>query len=311
MLSRVADSLYWMSRYMERTDGILRMLKMNYAFSQDDTSDFTWRPVLKTFSFLDDSEIAKIEDNSRAVLHFMVIEKENPNSVVNMVTRARENARAVQDHITKEVWQCFNEFYHLVRDEKLENTLKHDDPISVLDALIRQGMLYYGTTDITMARGEGLCFMNIGKYLERAIQSADILEVKFSDLGYDLDKTIDTTYWKYFLLSISGYELYLKNYRSGFEARNILDQVIFNANFPRSVEYSVSRAQRYFDRLKNDRNLENFNKINVIMGRLRSSVQYSNVEMITEEGIDTYLKRIHQDLYTIGNLLNKHYFAYS
>ncbi len=311
MLSRVADSLYWMSRYMERTDGILRMLKMNYAFSQDDSSDFTWKPVLKTFSFLEDEEIAQLGNNSREVLHYMVIEKENPNSVVNMVTKARENARSVQDHITKEVWQCFNEYYHIVRDEKLEKMVKYDDPISVLDILIRQGMLYYGTAEITMARGEGLCFMNIGKYLERAIQSADILEVKFSDLGYKLDKTIDTTDWKYFLLSISGYELYLKNYRSGFEARNIIDQVIFNPNFPRSVEYSVSRAQRYFDRLKNERNLENFNKISLIIGRLRSSVQYSNMEMIIEEGIDNYLKRIHQDLYTIGNLLNKHYFAYS
>jgi uncharacterized alpha-E superfamily protein len=311
MLSRVADSLYWMSRYMERTDGILRMLKMNYAFSQDDSSDFTWKPVLKTFSFLEDEEIAQLGNNSREVLHYMVIEKENPNSVVNMVTKARENARSVQDHITKEVWQCFNEYYHIVRDEKLEKMVKYDDPISVLDILIRQGMLYYGTAEITMARGEGLCFMNIGKYLERAIQSADILEVKFSDLGYNLDKTIDTTDWKYFLLSISGYELYLKNYRSGFEARNIIDQVIFNPNFPRSVEYSVSRAQRYFDRLKNERNLENFNKISLIIGRLRSSVQYSNMEMIIEEGIDNYLKRIHQDLYAIGNLLNKHYFAYS
>lgn len=311
MLSRVADSLYWMSRYMERTDGILRMLKMNYAFSQDDSSDFTWKPVLKTFSFLEDEEIAQLGNNSREVLHYMVIEKENPNSVVNMVTKARENARSVQDHITKEVWQCFNEYYHIVRDEKLEKMVKYDDPISVLDILIRQGMLYYGTAEITMARGEGLCFINIGKYLERAIQSADILEVKFSDLGYNLDKTIDTTDWKYFLLSISGYELYLKNYRSGFEARNIIDQVIFNPNFPRSVEYSVSRAQRYFDRLKNERNLENFNKISLIIGRLRSSVQYSNMEMIIEEGIDNYLKRIHQDLYAIGNLLNKHYFAYS
>jgi uncharacterized alpha-E superfamily protein len=296
---------------MERTDGILRMLKMNYAFSQDDSSDFTWKPVLKTFSFLEDEEIAQLGNNSREVLHYMVIEKENPNSVVNMVTKARENARSVQDHITKEVWQCFNEYYHIVRDEKLEKMVKYDDPISVLDILIRQGMLYYGTAEITMARGEGLCFMNIGKYLERAIQSADILEVKFSDLGYNLDKTIDTTDWKYFLLSISGYELYLKNYRSGFEARNIIDQVIFNPNFPRSVEYSVSRAQRYFDRLKNERNLENFNKISLIIGRLRSSVQYSNMEMIIEEGIDNYLKRIHQDLYAIGNLLNKHYFAYS
>jgi len=311
MLSRVADSLYWMSRYMERTDGILRMLKMNYAFSQDDTTDFTWKPVLRIFSFLTDDEIAKLENNSRQVLHYMVIEKENPNSVVNMVTKARENARSVQDHITKEVWQCFNEFYHVVRDEKLEYMVKYDDPITVLDTLIRQGMLYYGTAEITMARGEGLFFMNIGKYLERAIQSADILEVKFSDLEYDLDKTIDTTYWKYFLLSISGYELYLKNYRSGFEARNILDQIIFSGNFPRSVEYSVSRVQRYFDRLKNDRNMDSFNKINVMIGRLRSNVQYSNVEMVTEEGPEKYLKRIHEDLYSIGNLLNKHYFAYS
>src|SRR3954471_23151095 len=101
MLSRVADSLYWMSRYLERTDGILRMLKINYASSQDDSNDFTWRPVLKIFSHLDDEDISKIEKNSREVLKFMVVDKENPNSVLNMVTRSRENARSVQDHITK------------------------------------------------------------------------------------------------------------------------------------------------------------------------------------------------------------------
>src|SRR6266702_3805472 len=99
MLSRVADSMFWMSRYIERTDGILRMLKINYTSSQDQYGEFTWRPVLKIFSFLDDDEIAKIERNSRVVLHFMIIDKENPNSVVNMVTKSRENARSVQDHI--------------------------------------------------------------------------------------------------------------------------------------------------------------------------------------------------------------------
>jgi uncharacterized alpha-E superfamily protein len=213
MLSRVADSLYWMSRYMERTDGILRMLKINYASSQDDSNGFTWRPSLKVFSFLEDEEIAKLEKSNREVLQFMVVDKDNPNSVVNMVTKSRENARSVQDHVTKELWQCLNEFYHIVRDEKLARALRTEDPITVLDALIRQGILYYGTAEITMSRGEGMCFMSIGKYLERAVQSADILDVKFSELSYDLDKTADTTYWKYFLLSISGYELYLKNYR--------------------------------------------------------------------------------------------------
>src|SRR5277367_172029 len=135
MLSRVADSLFWMSRYIERTDGILRMLKINYASSQDNTNEFTWRPVLKIFSFLEDVEIAKIEKNSRAVLQFMVVDKDNPNSVVNMVTKSRENARSVQDHITKEVWQCLNEFYHLVREERLSELLQSEDPVTVLDSL--------------------------------------------------------------------------------------------------------------------------------------------------------------------------------
>ncbi len=311
MLSRVADSLYWMSRYMERTDGILRMLKINYASSQDDSTDFTWRPTLKVFSFLEDDEIAKLEKNNRAVLQYMVVDKENPNSVFNMVTRSRENARSVQDHITKELWQCLNEFYHIVRDEKLTRALKTEDPITVLDALIREGILYYGTAEITMSRGEGMCFMSVGKYLERAEQSADMLDVKFSELAYDLDKTTDTTYWKYFLLSISGYELYLKNYRTGFEARNILDQIIFNVSFPRSVQYSVMQVHRYFERLKSERNLESFEKINFMIGKLRSSIHFSNVQMISEEGLHNYLEKIHEDLFSIGQLLNEHYFAHS
>ncbi len=311
MLSRVADSLFWMSRYIERTDGILRMLKINYASSQDNTSEFAWKPVLKIFSFLDDAEIAKLEKNSRAVLQFMVVDKDNPNSVLNMVTKSRENARSVQDHITKEVWQCLNEFYHLVRDEKLSRLLKSEDPITVLDALIRQGTLYYGTTEITMSRGEGMCFMNIGKCLERAIQSADILQVRFNDLSLEEERMTDPSYWKYFLMSISGYELYLKNYRSGFETKNILEQIIFNINFPRSIHYSVLQVSRYFERLKNDRNLDSFEKINFMIGKLKSNIQFSNVDMILQEGLPVYLDRVHHELFAVGNALNQHYFAYS
>src|SRR5260221_4182581 len=151
--------------------------------------DVTRRLALRIFSFLGEEDIARLEKNSRAVLLYMVIDEDNPNSVLNMVTKSRENARAVQDHLTKELWQCLNEFYHIVRDEKLIHTLKSEDPITVLDGLIRQGLLYYGTSEITMSRGDGICFMKIRTYLEQAIQSADILDVKFSDLSYDLEKT--------------------------------------------------------------------------------------------------------------------------
>src|SRR6185295_11734761 len=147
MLSRVADSLFWMSRYMERTDGMLRMLKVNHHSSQDDRDDFTWRPVLKIFSTLSEEEIVGIERNGRKVLQYMVVDRENPNSVLNMVTIARENARSVQDNITKELWQSLNEFYHAMRNEKLEVALQYEDPLTVLDSLVRQGMLYYGVAD--------------------------------------------------------------------------------------------------------------------------------------------------------------------
>jgi uncharacterized alpha-E superfamily protein len=194
MLSRVADSLFWMSRYMERADGILRMLKINYASSQDDIQEFSWKPVLKIFTFLKEEEAEVLAKNTRGVLLFMVTDKDNPNSVLNIVTQARENGRSVQDHITKEMWQCLNDFYHTVRQEKLIDLLQREDPVTVLDTLIKEGLLYYGTTDVTMARGEGNSFINIGKLLERAIQSADILDIKFSDLNYELDKPADTTY---------------------------------------------------------------------------------------------------------------------
>ena len=311
MLSRVADSLYWMSRYMERTDSIMRMLKTNYASSQDTVQEFTWKPVLRIFTYLDEEGIANIENDTSLVLQYMLANKENPNSVYNMVVRSRENARSVQDHITKELWQCLNEFYHLIKEDRLSIILQYDDPVTSLDNLIRQSMLYYGTSESTMFRGEGFSFMNMGRYLERAIQSVDILDVKFSDLSYDMEKTADIMYWKHLLLSISGYALYLKTYRSAFEARNVIDQVIFNTSFPRSVSYSVNSMQKYFERLGNDVNAEGYKAINFKLGKLRSKIQYSNLQHVSEVGLHNFLTSLNEDLHGIGNALNQYYFAYS
>jgi uncharacterized alpha-E superfamily protein len=310
MLSRVADSLYWMSRYMERTDGILRMLKINYASSQDDASESSWKTVLQIFTYLEGEHAAGLSLQPRAVLQYMVTEKENPNSVLNIVTRARENARGVQDHITKELWQCLNDFYHTIREDRLSDWLNREDPITILDALIKQNTLYYGTVDITMARGEGYSFINIGKYLERGIQSADILDIKFSDVKYDIAAT-DTVYWRYLLLSISGYELYLKTYRSGFEAKNVVEQIILNRDFPRSVIYSINQLQRYFERLKNERYTESYRKIEFMIGRLKSRVHYSTVDSVLQQGLHEYLHEVKKEFYTIANTLNQNYFAYT
>lgn len=296
---------------MERTDGILRMLKINYASSQDDTQEFSWKPVLKIFTFLGDAEANLLAHDTRAVLQFMLTGKDNPNSVLNIITLARENGRSVQDHITKEMWQCINDFYHIMRQNKLAESLQQEDPITILDNLIKQGLLYFGTTDVTMARGEGNAFINIGKFLERAIQSTDILDVKFSDKNYEMDKITDTTYWKYLLMSISGYELYLKTYRGGFEAKNVVEQIVLNEQFPRSVIYSINQLHRYFERLKSERNQAEFEEINFKIGKIKSEVKYSTADSIISEGLHLFLNDTKKSLFEIGHKLNQHYFAYA
>jgi uncharacterized alpha-E superfamily protein len=311
MLSRVAASFYWLSRYIERSDGMLRMLKINYASSQDTVQEFTWEPVIRIFAGLEDDASTRLENDSRAVLKYMVTGKTNSNSVLNIITLARENARGVQEHITKDLWQCLNEYYHTVKDSRLEKALQREDPIGILDILIKQVMLYYGTVEITMERGEGRSFMNIGKYLERAIQSVDILDTKFGSIDDNPDLLTDTTYWKHLLLSLGGYELYLKTYREGFEAENILEQVVLNNDFPRSVIYSVNNIHRYFERLKNDSNVDDFREMSFQIGRLQSRIKYSSVKSIREEGLHTFLTQIRSELYGIGNKLNEYYFAHS
>ncbi|SEN20512.1 Uncharacterized conserved protein, Alpha-E superfamily [Mucilaginibacter gossypiicola] len=311
MLSRVAASFYWLSRYIERSDGMLRMLKINYASSQDTVQEFTWEPVMRIFAGLNAGEAEKLDNDSRSVLKYMVTGKNNPNSILNIITLARENARGVQEHITKDLWQCLNEYYHTVKDPRLERSLHREDPIGVLDVLIKQVMLYYGTVEITMERGEGRAFMNIGKYLERAIQSVDILDTKFSSISDNPDLLTDTTYWKHLLLSLGGYELYLKTYREGFEAENVLEQVVLNNDFPRSVIYSVNNIQRYFDRLKNDSNADDYREMSFQIGRLQSRIKYSSVKSIKQEGLHLFLTQIRSELYGVGNSLNQHYFANS
>jgi uncharacterized alpha-E superfamily protein len=310
MLSRVAASLYWLSRYVERSDGILRMLKINYASSQDTVQEFTWEPIVRIFSGQGEQTV-KLGNDSRAVIRHMVTGKDNPNSILNIITLARENARGVQEHITKDLWQCLNEYYHTVKDIKLDNALRRDDPISVLDILIKQVMLYYGTVEITMERGEGRSYMNIGKYLERGIQSVDILDTKFGSIDDNPDLLTDTTYWKHLLLSLGGYEIYLKTYREGFEAENVLEQVVLNNDFPRSVIYAVNHIQRYFERLKNDSNIEDFRELSFYIGRLQSHIKYSSVKTIKDEGLHSFLTQIRSQLFGIGDALNNHYFANS
>lgn len=311
MLSRVADSVFWMARYMERTNGMLRILRTNYISSQDEVKDFSWHTLLRNYSDASPEEVADISNNSVNVLEHLLLDRNNSASVLNNITRARENARAVQDHITKEVWQCLNDYYHLIRSQPLHNLVQHGDPVTAMDSLIHHGMLYHGTVDITMARGEAFTYLNIGKFLERAVLSTDMLNIKLTELNYNLQQPVEVTALRYLLYSLSGYELYLKTHRGNFQTDYVLEQVIHNENFPHSVLYCLKQLQRYFERLETESLPESYRQLEFLIGRALNSVKYGNFKATNSDQLQSFLRQTRQELFGIAAAFNQYYFGNS
>lgn len=312
MLSRIADSQFWMTRYVERTDGILRMLKINFITSLDRSGEttFSWHPVLKVFALMPDEKLATFSNHADDVLRFMITDRDNHNSIRNIITRARENARGMQDHITKEVWECMNEFYHQVNSPDIEKAIENDEQILMLSNLLERCLLFYGVAEVTMPRGQGWHYMNLGKFIERSIQTIDILDVKFNDISYNLDEVSDIPYWRNLLLSLSGYELYLKSYRIGLDSQNVVDMALLNTNFPRSVLYCLIRLDRTIRDMA-DENIEATQQLQKTIGRVRSLVEYADIQSISETGLHNFLADVKSQLYNFGTALTQSYFAYN
>ncbi len=312
MLSRIADSLFWMTRYVERTDGILRMLKINFITSLDQSGGeaFSWKPVLKVFANMPEEQMAEFSNNADDVLLYMITDKDNHNSIRNIIARARENARGMQDHITKETWECMNEFYHYVNSPEIEKAIENDEQVALLSSLINRCLLFYGVIEVTMPRGQGWNFMNLGKFIERAIQTVDILDVKFNDKRYDMNDTEEIPYYRNLLLTLSGYELYLKSYRTGLNGQNVVNMALLNTAFPRSVLYCLIRLDRTIRGMAGE-NIEATPKLQKLVGRLRSTVEYSDLESISEKGLHDFLSDVRKDLYGFGSGLSRGYFAYN
>lgn len=294
---------------MERTDGMLRMLRINFITSLDRAADFSWKPVLGMFTQLNAEQIAAIEHHSDAVLKYMICQRDNPNSIRNIIGRARENARGMQDHVTKEVWESLNEYYHLMNGKEIEIAIDNQEQILILGDLINRGLLFFGICEVTMPRGAGWDYMNLGKFTERAIQTVDILDVRFSQIDYDLNNPSDIPYWRNLLLSLSGYELYLKQYRGGLQSRNVADMAIFNPEFPRSILYCVTRLQRYLEDLQ-EKNQGESPVAQKQIGKLKARLQFTEMEEIAEMGLHRFLKDIRSELYAFGDALSRTYFAY-
>ncbi|MBG9376732.1 alpha-E domain-containing protein [Panacibacter sp. DH6] len=312
MLSRIADSLFWLNRYMERADGLLRVTYTNYILSLDKgvNNNLTWKPLLEIFTYLTEEEIATIENDTDAVLKLLITDTSNPNSLKVILTRARENARGVQDHITKEVWEQVNHMYHLVNHDLHQKLLGYE-AVETIENFSRNSLLFIGVTDTTMPRGLGWSFMNLGRLIERCTQTIEITDKQFASIDYELNKSSDIIFWRYLLLSLSGYELHLKTYHTSSTSKEVLHQVLINSDFTRSVLYTLNRIEKYLHDVMLENKLDGNDALSKFYGRLHSRVKYVDFDTLNGITLQHFLQDVRDDMLEFSSRLAQLYFSYT
>ena len=313
MLSRIADSLYWLDRYMERTDAILLSLRTEYVLSLDagPRNRHSWRPILEQFGSLEQKDADGIVFDGTATLRHIITDQGNVNSLRSLLGKARENARGAQDQITKEVWENVNHIYHAVNDPKVEKRLSGQHVLPLLDGMTEMVTLYKGVTAGTMPRGMGWSFMNIGMQTERCMNTLDIGNRYFKEVGYDMNDAKDILYWRQMLLSLSGYELHLKTYRDSNHTRNVADQVFFNRNFTRSIHYNLDKIGLYLTAVTESNDPPEKEQLLRCFGRLHSRVRYGDLAQVEQTGMDLFIRGIRQELTGFTQSLAHVFFSYA
>ncbi len=315
MLSRVADSLYWMSRYMERAENDARLLDVNLQLLLDLGGEATamehWAPVIASLeeTSLFDSLYAAADEAS--VTEFLALQRKNPNSIVSCLTLARENARTTREQISSEMWEEINRLYLFVQSDAAKQLLA-SSPHEFFKRVIAGSHLFQGVTDATMTHGEGWDFIRIGTLIERADSTSRILDVKYHILlpsGEDIGGNVDTIQWMGVLKSCSGLEAYCKLYVSQVAPWKVAEFLITNQEFPRSIRYCVDSLDAALHRISGVDESRYANEAERLSGRLRSDLDYVTIDEIFEFGLHEYLSQIQERLVEVSEAMHETYCA--
>ncbi len=310
MLSRTADHLFWMARYMERAENTARMLDVNYQMSllpqSTDEAEQGWRSLLGI------SELTGLfgqrypQVTARNVIAFMVSDAGNASSLVSCVRAARENARAVRGALTTEVWETQNQTWLEFNRMLAGNNLQRD-PSSLFEWVKFRSHLSRGVTVGTMLQDEALHFLRIGTFLERADNTARLLDVKFQSLAGDYfgagatqaedreTQEVDFYHWSAVLRSVSGFEVYRKVYRNVIRPDKVAELLILRPDMPRSLAACTNEVVANLTHVANAQSSETLRRA----GRLRSDLQYGRIDEILATGLHAYLT---QFLDRVGDL---------
>ncbi|MGE4243566.1 alpha-E domain-containing protein [Ramlibacter sp.] len=311
MLSRTADHLFWMARYTERAENTARMLDVNYQTSllpqSAAVSQVGWQGML-SISELIPAYKAKYGDiTGRDVMEFMVTDATNPSSIVACLRAARENARAVRGSLTTEVWETQNQTW-LEVNRSIRSGEFHRDPGQFFEWVKFRSHLSRGVTVGTMLMDEALHFMRLGTFLERADNTARLVDVKFHAVQSDFfgnasekDQEYDFYHWSAILRSVSGFEIYRKVYRDVIKPERVADLLILRADMPRSLHASMNEVVQNLAMVANDQSSETQRRA----GRLRAELQYGDIEEILATGMHAFLTQFLDRVNELGGRISR------
>jgi uncharacterized alpha-E superfamily protein len=306
MLSRTADHLFWMSRYMERAENTARMLDVNYETSllpqTADTTEEGWRGLLSISELTPAYQERHAEVNARDVMNFMVRDESNPSSILACIRAARENARAVRGTLTTEVWETQNQTW-LEFNRMLQQGAFERDPGAFFEWVKFRSHLSRGVTLGTMLQDDALHFVRIGTFLERADNTARLLDVKFHALAGEFfgagnvkeSQEVDFYHWSAILRSVSGFEIYRKVYRNVIRPERVAELLILRPDMPRSLAGCMNEVMANLKLVANQQSSETLRSA----GRLQADLLYGRIDEILATGLHAYLT---QYLSRIGDL---------
>lgn len=312
MLARVADSLYWMSRYLERAEHTARLLHVHLNLVPDQSQMMTTQRRARLLAALWMPEPEGGVQNDYQLLELVAFDQENHNSLINCIATARENARQVREQVSTEMWQQINELYLYMRNIRLDN-IWNDQPGDFLQAIKQGSHLFQGVTDSTMGHGQGWQFIQVGRYIERVISNANLLGIETRALNLENDETSVSdqyTSWLGLLKCCTAFEAYCKAYTAHLEPRRVIDYLILDPEFPHSICFSVRSIQAALDAIAESTDTHRGARVYRLAGRLRAHLDYAQIDEIVDHDLDGYLADIHTQCSQIQDAFFHMYISY-
>ena len=310
MLSSTADHLYWMVRSVERAENAARMLDVTYNMSllqRTAVDPFNeWRAMLSISGLHVDFETRYPEPSAENVLYFMALDAQNPGSIYQSIFKARENARAVRRTITSEMWETINHTWLEMRRIQ-EETIPEDGMPRFFEWVKEQSHLYRGVTIGTLLQDDAFRFLRLGTFIERADNTARILDVKYHILlpsPAEVGGAADFYQWSALLRSVSSFESYRKVYRDVITPQRVAELLILRGDMPRSLMACMNEVNRLIVELGGPRSAELLRR----SGMLHSELRFGTVEEIFDFGLHEYLSFFLERIYELGDLVNTTYF---